>query len=101
MTNRNYRNIVSLILFAVLALMGCTGNGGTQHEQQPTDTTYTQRAAMMVYDYDPVRALQIVDSAVIVGNLSEVWADVNRARIYSQSQMSERLDSWRCQRRAP
>ncbi|MBO6144152.1 MAG: AraC family transcriptional regulator [Prevotella sp.] len=93
MTNRNYRNIVSLILFAVLALMGCTGNGGTQHEQWPTDTTYTQRAAMMVYDYDPVRALQIVDSAVIVGNLSEVWADVNRARIYSQSQMSERLDS--------
>ena len=93
MTNRNYRNIVSLILFAVLALMGCTGNGGSQHEQQPTNTTYTQRAAMMVYDYDPVRALQIVDSAVIVGNLSEVWADVNRARIYSQSQMSERLDS--------
>ncbi|MBR1409554.1 MAG: hypothetical protein IJ580_00435, partial [Prevotella sp.] len=67
MTNRNCRNIVSMILFAVLALIGCTGNGGTQHVQQPTDTTYTQRAAMMVYDYDPVRALQIVDSAVIVG----------------------------------
>ena len=48
MLNQNRRNIVSMILFAMLALMGCTGNGGTQHEQQPTDTTYTQRAAMMV-----------------------------------------------------
>ena len=26
---------------------------------------------MDIYDYDPVRALEIVDSAVIVGNLSD------------------------------
>lgn len=83
------KQALHLILYvAVLALtVGCTGrnNGGTKAVTQPTDTNYTQKAAMMVYDYDPVRALQIIDSAVIVGNLSEVWADVNRTRIYSQS----------------
>ena len=93
MLNHHCRNFASLILFAVLAIAGCTESGSTQHEQQPTDTTYTQQAAMAVYDYQPERALQIIDSAVIVGNLSEVWADVNRARIYSQSLMKEQLDS--------
>ena len=60
---------------------------------QPTDTTYTQKAAMAVYGYQPERALQIIDSAVIVGNLSEVRADVERARIYSMTQMKARMDS--------
>ena len=81
---------------AVLALtLGCTGSDKRKEniQSQPSDTIYTQKAAMAVYGYDPVRALQIIDSAVIVGNLSEVWGDVNRARIYSQSQMAEQLDS--------
>ncbi|MBQ8453852.1 MAG: hypothetical protein IJ537_00700, partial [Bacteroidaceae bacterium] len=60
---------------------------------QPTDTTYTQKAAMAVYGYQPERALQIIDSAVIVGNLSEVRAEVERARIYSKTQMKARMDS--------
>ena len=41
----------------------------------PTDTGYTQQAAMAVYGYQPERALRIIDSAVIVGNFSEVRAD--------------------------
>ena len=48
---------------------------------------------MMVYDYDPVRALQIIDSAVIVGNLSDWRADKNRACIYSRTRLRDRLDS--------
>jgi len=81
-------------MITVLAIVGCTGRGGdAKPVAQPTDTVYTQKAAMSIYGYQPERALQIIDSAVIVGNLSEVWGDVNRARIYSQSQMGERLDS--------
>ena len=49
--------------------------------------------AMAVYGYQPERALQIIDSAVVVGNLSEVRADVERARIYSMTQMKARMDS--------
>ena len=79
-------------------ITGCTEKN-SQHTKEsgrkpsPSDTLYTQQRAMAVYGYQPVRALQIIDSAVIVGNLSEVWADVNRVRIYSQSLMAEQLDS--------
>ena len=84
-----------MIAVAVFLLAGCTENSSQTAEKsnQPQDTVYTQRAAMAVYGYQPERALQIIDSAVIVGNLSEVWGDLNRARIYSQSQMKEQLDS--------
>ena len=70
-------------------VIGCTGKNPQTPEKnmQPTDTTYTQKAAMAVYGYQPERALQIIDSAVIVGNLSEVRADVERARIYSMTQV--------------
>ncbi|MBQ4388242.1 MAG: AraC family transcriptional regulator [Prevotella sp.] len=92
------RQTVHLILLAAVGavmMAGCTGREAqhSMESQQPQDTVYTQRAAMAVYGYQPERALEIVDSAVIVGNISEVWADVNRARIYSQSQMKEQLDS--------
>ena len=92
------RQTVHLILLAAVGavmMAGCTGREAqpSKESQQPQDTVYTQQAAMAVYGYQPERALEIVDSAVIVGNISEVWADVNRARIYSQSQMKEQLDS--------
>ena len=83
-------------VMAVLALtLGCTGSDKrTENRQaQPKDTTYNQRAAMAVYGYDPVRALKIIDSAVIVGNLSSVRADVERARIYSMTQVKAQMDS--------
>lgn len=74
-------------------MTGCTGSGETKQVQQPQDTTYTQQAAMDVYDYDPVRALEIIDSAVIAGNMSEVRADFLRARIYSWTVMGQTVDS--------
>lgn len=56
-------------------------------------TLYTQQAAMSIYGYQPLRALQILDSAVIVGNLSEFRAEMLRSKIYSSSLMHEQLDS--------
>ena len=87
---------INLFLFVatIITLMtGCTRRVETDQAQQPQDTIYTQQAAMKVYDYDPVRALGIIDSAVIVGNLSQVWADVLRARIYSWTLMGQTVDS--------
>ena len=82
-----------MVVATIIMMVGCADNGGTQQEEQPQDTTYTQQAAMKVYDYDPVRALQIIDSAVIVGNLSDWRADKNRAHIYSRTRLIGRLDS--------
>ena len=86
-------NLFLFVASAITLTTGCTRHVETKQEEQPQDTTYTQKAAMLVYDYDPVRALQIIDSAVIVGNLSDWQADKNRARIYSQTRLRERLDS--------
>ena len=49
---------------------------------------YTKQAAMNIYAYQPVRALQIIDLAVMVGNMSEFGAEMYRARIYSFSLMN-------------
>ena len=86
---------IGLLLFAVMALTGCTDRNPqtSMKSMQPQDTIYTQKAAMRLYDYDPLRALHIIDSAVIVGNLSDWLADKNKARIYSQTRLRERLDS--------
>ena len=88
--------LIIIIAIAAILMVGCTGKGkdsASSREPQASDTLYTWRAAMQVYGYQPERALQIIDSAVIVGNMSEVWADVNRARVYSMTQMNEQVDS--------
>lgn len=83
----------------MLLILGCSGNirsdgnTGKKHKPQPSDTLYTLSRAMGIYGYQPIRALQIIDSAVVVGNISELQADMCRARIYSFSLMKEQLDS--------
>ena len=49
---------------------------------------------MAVYGYQPERALQIIDSAVIVGNLSEVRGDLVRAIVYSKTLAGAQFDSF-------
>ena len=81
---------------AVAVLWGCTaGNRKTaeHHEVQLTDSRYTEQKAMAVYDYQPERALQIIDSAKVVGNLSAFRADRLRMRIFGQTQKGDVADS--------
>lgn len=90
--------LIIVIMFGVIAV-GCTDSGqitnhqGKTREPQPTDSLYTWDAAMNIYAYQPVRALQILDSAVFVGNLSAWHAQICKARIYSSTLMTEQLDS--------
>ena len=89
-------HLIIFIAIAAILMVDCTGKGkdtAGSREPEASDTLYTWRAAMKVYGYQPERALQIIDSAVIVGNMSEVWADANRARVYSMTQLNEQVDS--------
>ena len=45
------------------------------------DTLYTEKAAMDIYASQPERALQIIDSAVILGNMDPLRADLLRATV--------------------
>ncbi len=72
-----------LLLFAV-SCVNNTGNG-IKNEPQPGDTIYTADAAMAIYGNNLERALIILDSAVIVGNLDENLAKMLRAKVLSHS----------------
>lgn len=62
--------MIGFLFFAVLAMTGCTGNGGASNEPQVTDTIYTEARAMSIHRTEPERALVMIDSAVIVGNVT-------------------------------
>ena len=84
------------IVIAILAV-GCTGAGSGDNEREPqaSDTLYTEAAAMAAHatQPSPERALLIIDSAEIVGNLQPFDAQFLRARVYCQSYDGMRLDS--------
>lgn len=85
-----------ICLLVALFALGCTDSPkseGTKRASQAADTLYTRQAAMSIYAYQPRQALQIIDSAVIVGNLSEWQAQLCKARIFSSTQMYDELDS--------
>lgn len=82
-----------ILVLAVSVLSGCTTDGGTKAVTREGDMFIFQQAVMSIYAYQPVRALQILDSAVIEGNLCDWRADICRARIYSMSLMKDQLDS--------
>lgn len=60
---------------------------------QTSDTLYTEKAAMETYATNPERALLIIDSAEIVGNLTDIRANLLRAVVYSRTYEDIQLDS--------
>lgn len=74
-------------------MAGCTGNGGSKHVPQASDTLYTEKAAMDVYAKEPERALDIIDSALIVGNVKDDKASFLRAKVYSCAYEATRQDT--------
>lgn len=71
----------------ILVMIGCgrVQNQALVHNRKATDTCYTARAAMKIYGTHPDRALAIIDSALIVGNVSPFRADFIRALVYANS----------------
>ena len=94
------RQKLYLILYLAAALMcSCTGGDssllGRDHVPQASDTLYTEKAAMDVYGKLPERALEIIDSAEIVGNLTKDRASLLRAKVFCLTCGEERLDTAR------
>lgn len=85
-----------LLYMSVVALLltGCTG-GGTSGKRVPQagDTLYTEERAMAIYDSLPERALLILDSAEVVGNMTDYRAGLFRAKVLSQSTAMQQQDS--------
>ena len=72
------RNLLYIILLAItMALTGCAS--GSADDAALSDSEYTEATAMSVHLAEPERALTIIDSAVIVGNLSRPRAEYLKA----------------------
>ena len=98
------QTVCLLLCIAVMGIMtvGCTGSGplskvseGKGRVPQPTDSLYTEQAAMDVYGTQPERALMIIDSAEMVGNLTKNRASLLRAKVLCLTCGEERLDTAR------
>jgi AraC-like DNA-binding protein len=88
----------SVFLFSLsvtlLFFMACEGRKPTVR-QLPNlgDTPYQQDTILVTYATNPERALTLLDSAVLLGNISEFRGQCIRARIYSKSLVEQRQDS--------
>lgn len=83
---KHHITLYILLTAAILTIMaGCSKDNGTRRDPQPQDTLYTEERAMNVYAEDLPQALMIIDSAKIVGNLTQERADMLRATAYSRT----------------
>ena len=57
------------------------------------DTPYQVDSVLVAYGYHPNRALVMLDSALLLGNINEYRAKFIRAKIYSKSLLKQRQDS--------
>ena len=85
---------IIIYIFVAVLVVSCSGNEN-ERKPQASDTLYTEAAAMAAHATQPgsERALLIIDSAEIIGNLQPYDAQFLRARVYCQSYDDMRLDS--------
>ena len=89
------RQIVHLIILcATLLVFGACGeNNSVRHLPHLGDTPYQQDTILVVYATNPERALTLLDSALLLGNVSDYRAQFIRAKIFSKSLEEQQLDS--------
>ena len=86
--------LIGLVALIAFLLAGCTDVGTSgKRVPQASDSLYTEERAMAIYDTLPERALQILDSAEIVGNLPDYRAALFRAKVLSCSYTMMQQDS--------
>ena len=89
------RQVAHLIFIVVSALIfaACGDNHSVRHIPHLGDTPYQQDTILVTYATNPERALTLLDSALLLGNMSEYRGQCIRARIYSKSLVEQRQDS--------
>ncbi len=88
------RNVLQvLLLVLILAFASCGRNFSARHIPNLGDTPYQADSVLVAYGYHPNRALVMLDSALLLGNINEYRAKFIRAKIYSKSLLKQRQDS--------
>ena len=85
---------VHLIIFAALmVLAGCSDGKSVRQLPHLGDTPYQTDSILVTTITNPERALTLLDSALLLGNISEYRGQFIRAKIYSKSLVVQQQDS--------
>ena len=85
------RNVLQvLLLVLILVFASCGRNNSARHIPNLGDTPYQADSVLVAYGYHPNRALVMLDSALLLGNINEYRAKFIRAKIYSKSLLKQR-----------
>ena len=89
------RQIVYLLIMCgtLFTFMGCGEGKSVRHLPHLDDTPYQADSVLVAYATQPERALTLLDSALLLGNISDYRGQFIRAKIYSKSLMEQRQDS--------
>ena len=88
------RNVLQvLLLVLILVFASCGRNNSARHIPNLGDTPYQVDSVLVAYGYHPNRALVMLDSALLLGNINEYREKFIRAKIYSKSLLKQRQDS--------
>ena len=82
-----------IIICALLTLVGCGESKSVRKVPHLGNTPYQQDTVLVTYATNPVRALQLLDSAQLLGHISDYRGLFIRAKIYSKSLMEQQQDS--------
>ena len=88
------RNVLQVLLFvSILVFASCGRNNSARHILNLGDTPYQEDSVLVAYGYHPNRALILLDSALLLGNINDYRGLFIRAKIYSKSLLKQRQDS--------
>ena len=91
----NMKQVVRLIMIGVTLFVfgSCGDNRPVRQLPHLGDTPYQLDTILLAYAANPERALALLDSALLLGNVSEYRGQFIRAKIYCKSLAEQRLDS--------
>ena len=82
-----------LVSVLILAFTGCGGSDSARHIQNLGNTPYQEDTVLVTLSTNPDRALVLLDSAVLLGNIGEYREQYIRASIFTKSLNAQQQDS--------
>ncbi len=85
---------LTVLLLCMLIIMGCRKDNHTTGQPSPLgNTPYQLDTILTTYGTNPTRALTLLDSALLLGNVSDYRAQFIRARIYGMTLADDKKDT--------
>lgn len=86
-------HLIVIIFIALLTFASCGDHKSVRQVPHLGNTPYQQDSVLVTYATNPKRALTLLDSAQLLGHISDYRGQFIRAKIYSKSLVEQQQDS--------